>query len=319
LRGIVGVLAGLASFGGAAGALAGLGGALSYKGVTYWLDLFTHLAPIWLAAGLAGLVLWLLAGRPGWLSPAAGALAVVASLIVMAPELIAASRPPPPISPGVERLRLLQFNLWKDNVDPAATIAYIRKVDADVVTFEETYDNMFDTPDRLADLYPYRAAHLPYNGYSVAILSKVPLEDVVTMPVAPGVRARLHTRSGRPFELIAVHYRWPTALFQIIQSRRLSAEIAKLSPRTTIVVGDFNLTPWSFTLRRQDRRFGLQRRTRALWSWPARTPSGAPFPVPFLPIDQLYAGTDWRTVSVERGPRQGSDHYPVIVTLAYAP
>ena len=41
-------------------------------------------------------------------------------------------------------------------------------------------------------------------------------------------------------------------------------------------------------------------------------------PFPFLPIDHVYAGRDWRTVRVQRGPRLDSDHYPVIVRLAPA-
>ena len=41
---------------------------------------------------------------------------------------------------------------------------------------------------------------------------------------------------------------------------------------------------------------------------------GLPFAL--LPIDHVYAGPGWRTVRAERGPRLGSDHYPVIVTLA---
>ena len=39
-------------------------------------------------------------------------------------------------------------------------------------------------------------------------------------------------------------------------------------------------------------------------------------PLPFLAIDHVYAGAAWRTVSVERGPARGSDHFPVVVTLA---
>ena len=56
----------------------------------------------------------------------------------------------------------------------------------------------------------------------------------------------------------------------------------------------------------------------ALFSWPAaaftRWNIRAPFPV--LAIDHVYAGAAWRTVSVRRGPRLGSDHYPVVVVLA---
>ena len=37
---------------------------------------------------------------------------------------------------------------------------------------------------------------------------------------------------------------------------------------------------------------------------------------PLLPIDHLYAGPGWATVSVRRGPPLGSDHYPLVVTLA---
>ena len=85
-----------------------------------------------------------------------------------------------------------------------------------------------------------------------------------------------------------------------------------------IVAGDFNVTPWSFALRRQDRALDLVRRTVLMPSWPAGRLSHnrVPAPFPYLPIDHIYAGRGWETVSVERGPRLGSDHYPVVVRLA---
>ena len=86
--------------------------------------------------------------------------------------------------------------------------------------------------------------------------------------------------------------------------------------RRLIVVGDFNLTPWSFTLKRQDKALRLRRWTRALASWPAGKFSRImAAPAPFLPIDHVYAGSDWRAVRIERGPALGSDHRPVVVTL----
>ena len=89
----------------------------------------------------------------------------------------------------------------------------------------------------------------------------------------------------------------------------------------TILAGDFNLTPWTFALRRMDVQFGLTRRTRALATWPNRLPSHdnpALMPFPILPIDQIYAGSAWRTESIRRGPRTTSDHYGVLATLAPA-
>ena len=87
--------------------------------------------------------------------------------------------------------------------------------------------------------------------------------------------------------------------------------------KSLIVAGDFNSTPWSFSLRRQDAQFGLERRTRALFTFPVQTYSRyrAHAPFPLFPIDQIYAGSDWKTVSVTRGPRLGSDHLPTIAVL----
>ena len=81
-----------------------------------------------------------------------------------------------------------------------------------------------------------------------------------------------------------------------------------------MLLGDFNLTPWSFAMRGLD--FGLKpmtRRTRGVLSYPARL--GRLTPLSFLAIDQVFAGPDWRTARVERLARGGSDHYPVMVTL----
>jgi hypothetical protein len=66
----------------------------------------------------------------------------------------------------------------------------------------------------------------------------------------------------------------------------------------------------------------LERRDRAVFSWPAGpvTRWKIDLPVAFLPIDHIYAGSDWRTVKIERGPRGlGSDHRPLIITLALQP
>jgi endonuclease/exonuclease/phosphatase (EEP) superfamily protein YafD len=62
------------------------------------------------------------------------------------------------------------------------------------------------------------------------------------------------------------------------------------------LAGAFNTAPWSFDLRRLD---------PALYG-----------PVAILPIDHIYAGGAWRTVSIARGPRPGSDHYLIVETLA---
>ena len=118
--------------------------------------------------------------------------------------------------------------------------------------------------------------------------------------------------------MVGAHYTWPyPAGLQQRQGERLAALLDQHPPERLILTGDFNSTPWSFTRRRQDRRFGLVRRTRGVFSWPSRLPVGRiPSPAPFLPIDHVFAGRAWTTLSIERGPKLGSDHYPVVAVMA---
>ena len=99
---------------------------------------------------------------------------------------------------------------------------------------------------------------------------------------------------------------------------RLAEAVAPFDRASLIVAGDMNSTPWSYALRRQDKTLGLIRRTRGLFSWPAAEfgPWRLRTPLPFLAIDQVYAGSAWKTVSVTRGPFAGSDHFPVVVVLS---
>jgi len=112
------------------------------------------------------------------------------------------------------------------------------------------------------------------------------------------------------FTMIGMHLTWPTYRGQAGHRETLLQALERVDRSKVIVVGDFNLTPWSFALQDFDRRSGMTRLDRAIYSWPGR-----PFwrgrlkaPVPFLPIDHVYAGSAWRTVSITPSPQRGSDH-----------
>jgi hypothetical protein len=48
-------------------------------------------------------------------------------------------------------------------------------------------------------------------------------------------------------------------------------------------------------------------------------PSADLAPAPVMAIDHVFAGQGWPSVDVRRGPRLGSDHYPVVVDVAGRP
>jgi endonuclease/exonuclease/phosphatase (EEP) superfamily protein YafD len=127
-----------------------------------------------------------------------------------------------------------------------------------------------------------------------------------------------YSAGGQPMEVIVARAVWPTSRKSAPQSSLLGEVVSKLPRERMVIGGDFNSTPWSFRRQRDDRLLGLTRRDRAVGTWPTGR-SGLwrwPAPFPLLPIDHIYAGPGWATTSVRRGPRLGSDHYPLVVTLS---
>lgn len=297
-----------------AAAVGGHGGRFSER-----LDILTHFAPFWLIGATLALAYGLTLATPNLrlVIASLGGLGVLAAAALIVPEFI---RPMSPRAPAdaPHQIKVIQFNGWGRNPDVEGTAAWLTAQDPDVIAVEE-----IEAPLREAIL-KRKAYHVTRGMLHVTIFSKSELlhrsfQLGEPWDVWPGVaRARLNAPDGGAFDIMALHYTWPTQPFQKDQRKAIAEVVDRYDRKRLIVVGDMNLTPWSFALQRQDRRWGLERRTRALFSWPVR-----PFlrgrlssPLPFLPIDQVYAGSDWRTVSIERGPRLGSDHLPIVTVLA---
>jgi len=305
----------LLALGSAGLALAAQGGRVSNR-----LDVLTHLMPLLLAGAVVALLVWLVAGRRGLATPIVAVAGIVSALVLMGPELSSAmSRRTVPAGDGA--VRILQFNVWVINRDPERAARWILEQDPDIVVFEEASASG-GVAQLIRDRYPHRSTCDEPLDCSTLILSKI-------KPVAEGGLAgpqrfnlmgawATYPSARGPFTVVGVHYTWPwPAGPQQKQTERMAKALQRFDQERLILVGDFNSTPWSFSLRRQDALFGLERRTRAFFSWPAgpvtRRQIKAPFP--FLAIDQVYAGAGWGTVSVMRGPELGSDHYPVLIEL----
>jgi len=298
-----------------AGALMALGGLVDPR-----LDVAAHLAPLWLAGALVALVC---AALPpgGWTARALaglGVLGAVASGFLIVPEFVRPIRPSGPAG-AAPILRLIQFNAWDLSPDPARGAAWVAAQHPDVVTVEEL------TPAFQAALQAHGLLLIKGVG-STAIFSfaqrghhpfQVPMSDWPKLPEF--ARATFPAPDGgAPFSVVAVHFSWPNIASRWGQ-REAFAELLDRYPRDRLILaGDFNLTPWSFALRAFDRRIGLERRDRAIGSWPAmQWWQGRLVMLPAaLPIDHIYAGPGWRTVRLIRGPRVGSEHYPLVIDLA---
>lgn len=280
------------------------------------LDVLSHFAPIYLAVGLATTVLGLSLGGLGlvWIA-APGLAAVVGAAALMAPEYLAA-RQPTSTAAG-PRLTLIQFNIWGGNARPQAALAWILAQQPDIVVLQE--DESLG-PELVAAGFEVANP----QGHA-AIYSRWPIlsQEGPTHGDNPRAVVSRATVAGEvgEFTVFGVHRPWPTSFARQRRDMALLSRMVGARPKErTLLVGDFNSTPWSFIRRREDADLGLTRRTRALFTWPAERVSHNRLPAlaPIFPIDHVYAGPGWRTVEVRRGPRLGSDHYPVVIVLAAA-
>jgi endonuclease/exonuclease/phosphatase (EEP) superfamily protein YafD len=290
--------------------MAGIGAALSLAGrACPQLDLYAHFAPLYVAAALVAVIL---AGR-AWRIRLGAGLALAAAMALIVPEYLRDAGPTAPAdAPG--QIRVIQFNAEHRNNEVQRVARWLLAQDADIITVTEARHDLRDILKREG----WRTAG--GHGYLIIFvregftqMDRPHLSDHAKLTY---VNATYATASG-PMEAVTVHMRWPNDPGIRARLRELESITARLPRERMVLTGDFNTTPWSAQMGRLDEGLGLSRRDRGVATWPAKV-MGHRWPLPFLPIDHVYAGPGWATVRVERGPWLGSDHYPLIVTLAPA-
>ena len=295
----------------AVGAVLGLGGRANDT-----LDLFAHVAAPYAAlsviAGLIALVINLPFRRAILMASAIG---LVAGALLIVPELRRSTGPTAAAgAPGT--LKVIQFNALDTNTDIGRVATWLIAQNADVIAVSEARHD-------LRDLLLARAGWRTAGAHgSLIIFTRDQYLRMNRPTLAKGSQLTFvnatYAHTDGPMEVVTTHFDWPTRPTFDRQPQDLQSVLQRLPRHRMVLLGDFNLTPWSQQMRRMDRDLGLIRRDRSVATFPAQV-LGRRWPLPFLPIDHVYAGPGWATVKVERGPWLGSDHYPLIVTLAPTP
>ena len=298
--------------------LLGVGGAVIDR-----LDIFNHFAPITLAlALLAALVQASFRRTMEKPTLACALIAVLVSGAMMMPEFMAKAAQQR-VSPRGQTIKVIELNSWSNNVDVRQTARWLMAQQADVLVVEEVVANSATIPELVKRVYPYRNDCDPEVPCTTRILSRrrPTASGVFPAPDADGLHSSAWATFGEgssAYAVVGTHAPWPRPKDnQQAQTALLASHLDGFDRRSLIVAGDFNSTPWSFSLRRQDDMFGIERRTRALFTFPVQKYSyyHVNTPVPFLPLDHIYAGSSWKTVLVTRGARTGSDHLPTVAIL----
>lgn len=247
---------------------------------------------------------------------------------------------------GGRALTVMTFNLLGFHADTAATIAALRRSQADVIALQELNGQVAEAIERdLGDRYPYQVLQPQQGASGMGTISRYPLRRTgETLPgrwIGPPQILELDF-GGTPVTLINVH-----TISIVLDSEGLQADIERSAREREreagqiagfaaenrgplIVLGDFNTGELSAAYR------ALTARLRDSWrergsglghTFPGGdTPengrpsvAGIAVPMWLARIDYVFHSDDWSTAAARIGEWDGrSDHRPVVVELTLA-
>lgn len=218
-------------------------------------------------------------------------------------------------------LRVASINLHLHNPDAAPLLAWLDRVDADVIVVQELTPALNAELSALRLRYPIQRSIVREDPFGIGIWSRLPGSSIEALPLAgvgsalPALRLQL-TLAGEPLQLYGVHPPPPLgaelARIQAEQFRQLRQLIAE-TPVPAAIVGDLNATPWGQQFRLL-RRAGLDDHGHA--AWPPSWRPAMPWTVLALPLDHGLVQPPWQLSKRQCGPPIGSDHCPVLLELA---
>ena len=254
---------------------------------------------------------------------------LVCVIVMQAPQLLPYWTMPEherKVHKDTEHIRILHFNVKKQNPDPDAIVTWLQNEmhDLDVIVLLEVTGAWRASLEKLRPRFPYRLLDLRNNGSGIAMFSRLNTESLRFWRSGDSHRlsAVLNAKTTLkeiPFILYATHPPPPvSAQNSRERNRQLSAlahQIAKEPLANRILVGDLNTTTWSYWFRQLKQISGLRDGQEGFGyngTWPAKgIPSWLGIPIDHTLVSSGIRVADWQT-----GPALGSDHRPVIATLA---
>lgn len=238
------------------------------------------------------------------------------------------------LNPTASQSVIVSFNLDRQNINYDSVITYLSGSNADIVFLTEVTAAWRPQLRKLQEAFPYHfevPEWVPSEeqdskfwwrkgdpAMSVALFSKIPwtfVKDHSLGVTGRSLAIRSHfSTNGYALSLIAVQLLMPLPSYEAgLQETELKglARLVKELNGPLLVIGDFNLTPYSARFRKLLNKAGLHRAPGGINpTYPAKLGLFA------LPLDHtLFKGG--MNLNVIAGPNLGSDHRPIITTLTY--
>ncbi len=249
---------------------------------------------------VVGGVLALLMGRfgPKRAGVAAAVLVVWSAYTVLAPKLAFSVALDAPYA-------LYQKNMRFDMPSTVPLQDDILEPDPDFVTLQEVSQNNLPILANLKEQYPAQV-FCPFAGVGgVAVASRWPMvAGSERCEVSSGMAAMQVETPDGPVWVVSLHLHWPYPKGQAAQVRALVPLLAALEG-PVVLGGDFNMVPWSHTMRSitaatDTQRIGAPKYTLWLGKYYS------------LPIDHVLINKNAHPADTWKRPQLGSDHNGVL-------
>jgi endonuclease/exonuclease/phosphatase (EEP) superfamily protein YafD len=221
----------------------------------------------------------------------------------------------------------MTINVHASNTRYDDVRAEIERLEPDIVFLPENTDRWAAGLAPLRARYPYVIDGKSSSVFSLFLFSRLPLSDasIIRLPQPdgfPAIVARLCEEGADNdmacVRLIGIHPPPPLSAEWAAERdaalNAVAALIAGPDADRTILLGDFNCTPWSPVFRDLVTATGL----RSTATGAGLTPTWFSRWLPLgLVIDHILVGSAIETQRHDVGRDVGSDHFPVIADLAF--
>lgn len=281
-------------------------------GDQWLLELASHFRAQYLAA--QALLLVGLAFRARWAWCLALLPVLVLNFVPLAPYW-----PRPSADPLLtgDSLTLMSANLAGDDTGRSAFLDMLERAPPDIALLVEFGPGWSEAARSLHEIYPHRVEIPRSDAFGIAIFSRLPFleQRSFRLQTTSAIDVRINL-SGRPVRILGVHLRPPTNAVGSTERNRQLSDLATIASRETeplLVMGDLNITPYSPVFTDTLGATGLLDTGRArgwYFSWPTF------LPILGIPIDLCMVSEHFVVLDHQRGPYFGSDHYPLMATVA---
>jgi vancomycin resistance protein VanJ len=230
-------------------------------------------------------------------------------------------------------IKIMTFNVLWSNHDYPTIAAMIRAGQPDVIGLQEVRPaDITALAAALGGQYPYHVVHPADSFHTVGLLSRFPIESLITLPNPPlerGIQAIVRVRD-RLLSILVVHLApnnmplQPLSEFVAVTKERYAQRAAEVEyleqsirARTlpTIVMCDCNMTDTSETYARLHSVIGDSFQERG-WGFGNTLRVGS-VPLSVQRVDYIWHTNELSAVDAYVGLDGGSDHLPMVATFHF--